>query len=288
MHLDLDVEGNPISAFVASLPGRNIDLMVEGASAHPRQIIGAKATAVGRGVERVMDRLGAVQAGDSMPLDATELCEDFRRLIYDATELFDVYSQLVPDRLEKAGRTAKSAVATYRAAAKRLRDPWALMCNKFKHGGSRLAYNRAVSTEGRGTSHGYILISPRDGTSMILDEQVHRSPERRATFARKLHELVHAILRTDLNAAKLVRALPDCSAPPIAINDLSFPFYGSLQSLAAARIVVGAEPSIFDGVGLPGDGTLRLIRKSADAIINAFHGTTQYVGDGHSTTFSFI
>src|SRR5206468_822953 len=130
--------------------------------------------------------------------------------------------------------------------------------------------------------------SPQGGTTMARDGQVHKGREQRATFARKLHELVHAILRIDLNAAKLAAALPDGDGSATPVNELAFPFGSSLESLASAYVVVGAEPTVFDGIELPGDGTIALVRKSADCVIHDFKGTTHIVGDGHSTSYSFV
>jgi hypothetical protein len=222
----------------------------------------------------------------SVTPSANEVGESFRRLVYSATELFDFYAQLLPDRLRKGDRQAKAALSSYKSAAKRLREPWALMCNKFKHAGAQLAYARADSDRDIATSHGFILLTPSRGDAMLRDEQVHKRPERRASFARKLHELMHAVLRVDHNAAKLIDAQPDGDAPELNPATLAFPFSSSLQRLARKRIYVGAERVTFDGIALPGDGTVSLVKVTGIPLFE-FAGTTLLTADGHSRTYSF-
>lgn len=289
MRLKLDTEGNPISSFAATLSGRRIDLMAGGDGSHPLQLLGPRSRGVASAITAVLDALD----GLPFPLEGAkgvaqrDLCDAFRRLTYDATELFDLYAQMLPARLARQNKRTAKEIAEYKRVATRLRHPWSLLCNKFKHSGASLAFNRCRSEWTGEISDGYIVLSPQDGASMFADKQVHTPPERRASYLRKLFELTHAILRTDLNAAKLIKQMPDDDdAQPITERTDSYPFGIFLGRLNRSLVILAEEPATFDGFKLSRD-TVELVKCEGRSLRGPIKGTTMLRGDGYTNAFSF-
>lgn len=288
MELKLDSDGNPTSALFAALSGKHINLTDKKGEAHLLQVIAPKAREVGSSMQRLLDKLEALPNfwDDVKDFDYEAVGDSYRRLIYDVTELLDAYAQMLPAIL-KQNKDARSALKTFEPIAKRLRDPWSLMCNRFKHKGAQISHSRFRHRSTLLVSHGYMFLKPAQGDSMLLDTDVHKPPERRATYARRLHELMHAIFRLDLNAAKLVNSIPDQPNQAPKDYNFNFPFAGALQRLDKMRVVVAErESTSFDGVALVGD-TVQLVRMHAAKVPDPCEAMTQFKGDGFTSTFAF-
>jgi hypothetical protein len=183
--------------------------------------------------------------------------------VYDAVELLDAYSQLLPSRIGELQGAEKSAMKTYQSSAKRLRAFWALLCNRCKHEAAQINFLWAVSDRNGRTSARYLVSTYRGGDSLVRDDLVHRGRRAGLGLVRSAHELAHALLRTDFAAGKLIRALADQNTAALPVIGPELPVGTSLRRIAALPATRHSdEPSVHDGLSWKAD-SIKLTRLTA-------------------------
>jgi hypothetical protein len=257
IELPLNPDRDLPSLFTRALAGRRFDL--DGGKPGDVHLYTALATCWRKGSETatiLLRELRQLQATSSASnhYDEGPLPQALRALIYAATEVFDLYHQTIPKRLESGrGRPEVQRVREYQAAVKRLRDPVSLMCNRMKHQYREIVTGRIVSRVTGEMTFVYRINVAQDGVQ-LPDRDVHREGGF-ASFERTLHEIVHGLLRADFKAGELVRGLSDNCNVAIELKGPS--------GLGLARVLDGlsdrtptvahSEPGRFDGVQVLAD-----------------------------------
>ncbi|MGX9143488.1 hypothetical protein [Mesorhizobium sp. 128a] len=286
MELLLGEKGHPSSALVAALVGRRLSL--DGGKpggAHPVQSIHAVWRVFSSSLLSFAVELEAVQFATKP--DGDRVTDAFRRIIYDATEVFDVYSQLLVERIGPFPSSDKKRLKDYQVAAKRLRDPWAIICNKCKHSGAHVGFVWAVSeTTGRASPR-FMICSYRNGDSLVRDDEVHKGRRGGTSLAKAALEMLHALLRVDIQAAKFVGLLVDKQAEAIPEMSAELPIGEGLRKLVAIPATAYPdEPTPFDGLRVE-EGKILLTRTFAERLLAPIKISTTLPGDGVTKTFSF-
>jgi hypothetical protein len=254
------------SLFTRALAGRRIDL--GGGKPAEVHLYTALAACWRKGSETaatLLSELRKLQATSpaSKNYDEGPVPQALRALIYAATEAFDLYHQTIPKRLEGGrGRPEVQRIREYQAAVKRLRDPVSLMCNLMKHQYREIVTGRIVS-QVTGEATFVYRINVAHGGIQVPDRDVHRAGGF-ASVERTLHEIVHGLLRADVKAGELVRALSDNHGLAIELKGpSSLGLAGVLDGLdERTPTVAHSEPGLFDGVQVLADQVL-LTRVSA-------------------------
>lgn len=285
--MSLDQNGNPISQLALALAGRTLAENCGDDQAHLYQSLSPKIRRFSKAFKRFVNQLEKVTPpfpGKDAPIEP--LLSTFRTLIYDSTELFDFYAQVLPNRLMES-RPHKSIGKDYKVVAKRLRSRWALMCNLLKHDTCDVAYTCGVSANGVAATHGFMFVRAVNGDQMVIDTDIHNPPERRTSFLKALHELLHHTFRIDINAAKAIQKLPhDPAGTAFSDINLSFDLGHELTWLARQKVFGFNESPMFDAVlVLPEE--LRLIRRMAAILPGPASIMTSHQADGQTRTFPF-
>lgn len=278
MELRLNEKGNALSALPGALSSRTLDLK---GGAHPNQVLGSNWRNFSGRLRSVVDdihRLSLLQKPEQ-----STVTESFRDLTYSATELFDSYSQFLVDRLGGLARADKGKLQDFRTMAKRLRSPWAVICNKFKHSGAQIALIRGMSP----FTARFLLLAYKDGDSLIRDDDVHLGHSGGICLVKSTLEMVHGLLRVDFQATRFIASL-EPQLPASEVRYVTLDVGESLPRLMGmSATVVPGEPSRFDGIELEG-GLLRLARCTAERLPTTMQLTTALSGDGHTKTISFM
>ena len=268
IRLTLTPNGDLPSQLTLALRGRAVDLAPEttdephlytGLALRWRSVVETASHAL-----RELRQL-QVEASDAVfkPAAATVA---LKNLIYAATELYDLYAQALPKRLE-AGRPKADvrAIRDYQGRVKRLRDPIALMCNRMKHNYRDIVGGRIVSEPSGAMTFVYRINVARDGLQRG-DPDIHQD-DAFYSIERTLHEILHGLLRADHNAAGLVGQLSDNADQVMA---LSGPKQLGLAAILTdltgqTPIVASSEPARFDGLAIKGNELL-LVRVAAKKV----------------------
>lgn len=283
MKLQLRENGNPRSALISALEGRRLDLMAGRPGAHPVQSISARWRVFSASLSVLVTELESFRI--AVKPDGQKAIDDFRRLTYDATEIFDAYTQLLVDRLEALG--SKTDLRQFKTSSKRLRAPWATICNKFKHSNAQIAFVWAVSKSAGLTSPRFMILSYRDGKALIRDDEVHKGQRSGVCIVKASQELLHALLRVDLQAAKLVGEVADQSCSPMPAYSGEIPIGNVLRHLVALEATALPDESTpFDGLAID-EQNVHLVRLMAKRLADPVEATTTLTADGITRTFSF-
>lgn len=207
MHIPLSGQGNPELPFITACAGRRIDLSGKEGEAHLLQLIPARWRSFGTLFEQFVTELTAVES-QTEP-DGTVLIEAFRRVIYDATELFDCYTNLLPKRITANSKKEREALADFRTMGRRLRSFTATLCNRCKHAGAQLQFLWGRSTTNGRTSARVLVQVYKDGTALLRDDEVHKGQMAGLGLVRITQELVHNLLRVDRAAGLLIGGIED-------------------------------------------------------------------------------
>lgn len=291
IEIRLDDKGNAFPSFMTAANSRKIDLSSSNLNeVHPFQALGPAWIRVIHSLGNFSDKLQIMEMHlHTKPRpDSASLLNEFRSLIYSATELFDIYSQLIPNRLGiNRGRNEQKLIKKYATSCKRLRNPTAILCNKFKHGSRQLALTSVVSDVSGHGCFGFMVTAYRDGDALVRDEDVHKRPESSAAFRKRVNEIVHALLRVDYNASLLLGKLSENS--PTELTPPSEPLIPSKLVAEFTDIVVymsADEGLMFDGLELEG-AALFLTRKAGIILPDPSRRTTTLQGDGVTRKFTF-
>lgn len=281
MELVLDENGNPVSAAIVALGGRRLDLSTGQEGPHPLQALSVRWRSLSSSLLNVVTELESLSV---VKPDGSAAVEAFRKLTYDATELFDAYTNLLVSRLTPFA--PRRDLKEYSTAAKRWRDPWALMCNRFKHDSAQIVFVSGKSKVNGLTFLGFMVLAYRNGDALIRDVAVHKEGQEAFSLARTCAEILHGLFRVDLLAAKLIRATPDTDATQLSVVPGGIALAQTLQRLMALNFNVFGKSAIpFNSFEL---GTsLSLCRQNSRRLPDPAQITTTVRGDGVTRTFSF-
>jgi hypothetical protein len=264
MYLPLSQDGDPCSAFLAALPGRRLALEDQKSGVHPVQAIGPRWRAFGTSLGQLVARIEALNL--CIEPDGDEAMEAFRRMLYDTTELFDVYANLLPKGIAPGNAREREAHREFEKASTRLRGPWATICNQCKHQSAQLHFLW-------GTSDGvscprFLVCVYRDGNSLIRDEVVHKKKMGGIGLVRATQELLHALFRIDIRAGKLIDAMADRACDAIPSFAAELPIGACARRAAALPVTIYSdEPVLHDGIVFSAN-RLELTRVGATRLAN--------------------
>jgi hypothetical protein len=270
------------SHLCSALAGRRINL--DGGKANNVHLYTALATRwrnVARCAARLLSdlrRLQAAPASESQ-LDDTEIIASLTAFIYASTEALDLYHQTLPSRLEdKRTKSEVKSIRAYQGSVKRFRDPIAQICNSMKHEHRSILAARLVSIASGQVVFVYRINTVRNGVQ-VPDARVHKG-EGFASFERTLHEILHALLRTDHLAGELVSTLSDNNQVAIDLKgSQNLGLADILADLGRRRPIVAlAEPGRFDGIEIHGSA-VSLARVTADKLPEPTRRTVRFTVD---------
>lgn len=287
MNIGLDSDGNVPRSLLAALSGRRITLCANPEDAHPLQLLSVGWRQVQSSFEALLDELEALPR--TPPTRRADVTKPFRDLIYGATELFDIYAQLIPARLALSGVANKKAIREYREVAKRLRSPTAQLCNRFKHAGAQLAFVWAESLVTKVWSARYMVMVHSRGDALVADKEIHaKGKPNSISFAKTLHEQVHALLRVDAHASLLIDSISDDGNAKVSPTYKGALRVGNIlrRIVALSPTVLPGESHMYDGVELE-EGELRLVRRAAHRIEHPMNISTSSIADGVTRSFPF-
>lgn len=283
IELSLNADRDLPSAFTRALVGRCINLDGD-EKLEEVHLYTALATSWRKGSEAatlLVGELRQLQATSSASKNYDErgVSQALKTLIYAATEVFDLYHQTIPKKLEVGrGKTEVKLIRTFQGIVKRFRDPVSMMCNRMKHDYREILTGRFVSEITGETTYVY-RINAAYGSVQMADQKVHRDTGF-ASFERTLHEIVHGLLRADFKAGDLVGTLSDNHSLAIELKGPS--------SLGLARVletlgdglptVAYSEPGQFDGVQLHADKAV-LTRVTARKVPESTRRTMKAIVD---------
>lgn len=270
-----------ISGLSSVLAGRQLDLKGGG---HPNQVISSSWRTFSSSLTNVVDELEAIPF--LAKPETSKVTDSLRQLTYDATEVFDAYAQLLIDRLGPPLRADKSKFQDYRRVVKRLRDPWALICNKFKHAGAQIAFIQSI-TPGAFSAR-FMMLAYKNGDSLVRDDEIHRGMPSGICIIKATQELTHALLRVDYQATAFAASLTKQSTGGGVGPETILSIGASLRRLLEMQATVLAhESDRFDGLELE-SGVVRLVRRTAHRLPTNLRLSTSMSSDGHTKSFSFM
>lgn len=286
MQVALAPDGNPLSPFLTACAGRRISLGNGEDGPHPLQVIPARWRDLAPSLAAFATDLEAVTLGSEE--ERIAVVNSFRRVVYDAVELFDAYAQLLPARLGRRHGSERSALKTYESTAKRLRAFWALLCNRCKHEAAQISFLWAVSEKNGRTSARYLVSTYSGGDSLVRDDIVHKGQRAGLGLVRAAHEFAHALLRTDLAAGKLIEALADQNMDPLPVIGPELPIGTTLKKIAALPATRHLdEPSLHDGL-IWKPGVIELTRVTAADLGARVHMQASITFQPPTRTYSIL
>ncbi|MCM3420151.1 hypothetical protein [Sphingopyxis alaskensis] len=243
MRFPLDKKGNPTSHFIIASAGRRLALGKDG-DAHVIQSIISKwhdfsfrLAEFSKELE-VFESLGALYKG--------EIAKHFKDVNYSATELFDVYSIMIPSRLNNC--VPKSILRDYRETSKSRRDLAAKICNASKHGATELQKIWVASHHTSTAGSRIRLCKYVDGEALDFHPDVHDKKTDSFGIVRFAQELVHNLLRLDLLAANLIKKLPDQECVPVKEVTVSLEIGESIRRLEKLIVThIAGQTPFYDG-----------------------------------------
>lgn len=247
--ISLDPNGEPQSQFVLHSAGRRLNLGQSG-EPHVIQRVFSGWTTVSSALHDLSSELLIVEGAKGTP-DGEMVAKHFRKFIYDATELFDVYAQMLPSRLNASSRISKDAINDYKKIAKNHRDFSASLCNRCKHFGTEIKFLWCRSKDSGLGSSRFIACAYTDGDSLLRDEQIHHGNSSGIGITRTAYEIIHGLFRIDIAAASLLKKLPDQNTAPLKEVAPSLRIRKSLDILTKLTPThLDFETSMYDSVAL--------------------------------------
>ena len=283
MHLDVTSTGQPISAFLRACAGRSIDLSGSGGGPSPLQVIPAQWRQLSGSLTKFAAELPSIES--SFEPEGDELVQSFRHTIYDAVELFDSYTALLPGKMSPKDAVEKRRLREYAATAKRLRDFAGKVCNRCKHNGAQLKFLWARSPVNGRTGARLLVSSYAEENALLRDDTIHKGRMAGMGLVRLGQQLGHNLLRVDRAAGGLIEGWPDGDGLPLATIDPTLPVGPALRLLADLRATRHAdEAASHDGMVFEGDH-IELVRVGAESLganvsmrakLTVEAGTTRY------------
>jgi hypothetical protein len=250
--LPLNQDRDLTSSFTGALTGRRIDLDGENPDAvhlYTALSIGwRKGSEAATALLRELKRLQATSPS-AKTYDGNTIALALRVFIYSATEIFDLYNQTIPKRLERARcKSEIKLIRDYQAVVKRLRDPVAKMCNLMKHDHREISTCRIVSESTGDMTFVYRINVSKRGVQ-LPDQDVHGKTGF-SSIEKTFHEILHGLLRADYRAAELVHELSDnCNLAISLKGATNLGLAGIFEGLGRNHpIIASSESGRFDGV----------------------------------------
>lgn len=231
MDIPLSAAGDPELPFLVACSKRSIAFSGEADAPHPLQLIPAKWRALAEPLQVFVDELVAV--GAAYDPDGKPLVEAFRRLIYEATELFDCYANMLPKRIRTQSKSERQTLTEFKDTAQRLRGFAGQLCNRCKHESAQLQFLWGRSESNGRTSARLLVQVYKAGNALLRDDQIHKGRMAGLGIVRLGHELAHNLLRIDRAVAKLVLKIGVQDGPERASVSPAVPVGAPLRQLAA-------------------------------------------------------
>lgn len=261
MHIPLSSQGNPELPFLTACAGRAIDFAGKEDEAHPLQLVPARWRAFSSSFAEFVDELASVET--ELEPDGKALIAAFRRVSYDATELFDCYTNLLPSRVDPCSKKERQALKEYRYVGQRLRRFIANLCNRCKHAGAQLQFLWARSSIHGRVSARLLVQVYEGGNALLRDDTVHKGKMAGLGLVRVGHELAHNLLRMDHAAAQLIKTLEDRAVAPMDAVSAEIPIGATLRRLGTLKATRHSDENP-DHYGLVfGPGVIKLTRVTA-------------------------
>ncbi|MFB0872147.1 MULTISPECIES: hypothetical protein [unclassified Sphingobium] len=241
MQIPLSSQGNPELPFLTACATRTVDFAGAEDEAHPLQLVPARWRAFSILFTEFVDELADVEA--EFKPDGTALIAIFRRVVYEATELFDCYTNLLPSRINPCSKGERQALKEFRNVGQRLRSFTANLCNRCKHASAQLQFLWAQSSTNGRVSARLLVQVYKGGNALLRDDKVHRGKMAGLGLVRIGHELAHNLLRIDCAAARLMNVMEDRVVEPMAAVSAEIPIGAALRRLSTLEATRHSDES---------------------------------------------
>lgn len=217
----------------------------------------------------------------------TSLLKAFEDLCYKATEMFDVFTQMIPNAINfRPSSEFKKIAIDYADTIKKRRDDWAFICNKIKHNNNVLFAIRQRCLQSGETISGFALYQPVPPSGMFRNKNFHKG-ERSRPFDIALRQLVHDIMRCDLAAAETLKKLPQTTSEKDQVRIPTYQIRSKLELLGERRVLAGDhQKTMFDGFVMDNDG-VHFNRSHAETMTGSIEIRLNFRGDGFTNQYEF-
>lgn len=214
----------------------------------------------------------------------TSLLKAFEELCYKATEMFDVFAQMIPNAINlRPSSDFKKISIDYAETIKKRRDDWAFICNKIKHNNNVLIPIRQKSLRSAETVSGFALYQPVPPSSMMRNKIFHKS-ERSRPLDIALRQLVHDVMKCDLTAAETLKKLPATSEKD-QVHIPTYKICSKLELLGKRRVLAGDhQKTMFDGFVIDNDG-VHFARSQAETLTGEVQVIANFCADGFTNEY---
>lgn len=280
--LTLSKSGNPQShlpSVLRAIPQLNPPV---GGGSHIYQVLMVKWRKVYVSLNRFIQELDSIRDDFTSEKLSSEYVDLFLSFIYDSTELFDVYNQLIPSQVDKL--VSKDKLKDYKAASKRLRSSCAELCNTSKHATRDFAPIRIHCLSRGIVSNRFIVRKHVAPTSLLRDEKFHGDLHHGACPVTWSIETIHRLLRCDHAAYKLLSDAVEIAEPSSYYKE-SGDIISKLLSYPPCYVFEGE--SLIDGISIR-DGNLILERVKSTQIKGPIKGASQALFDGIIDSIHFV
>lgn len=290
--LPTDQAGNPISTLLTGLSKRKVPLTYASGDPNPVAALGVAFRQLAGSLAAFLDALDSVLAtskvADLSADRSNALAEHFRQVVYRMTEALDFYAFALPGAFgDKRRRSLRAAGRDYRAAIKRHRDHWALICNKLKHNGNVLV-PVAINYVPFGPNVLGVGVCSYQSDILAPNPMVH--PNQKALgYAAELHRLAADILKCDVAAGLLASSAEEDAGAPV-LPDLSggtLPL-GMLLARIALLTPVGMGEKRTQEVIALAPGKIRIARQFLPLPSFAGRAQMHFFGDGFTRGFGLF
>lgn len=286
---EFDGNGKVISATVAALSGRRIQISNAATATHPFRSISFSSMRFSEALSKFLEVLENAERKLETPESTPDapLPQAFEDLCYRAAELFEVYKKL-PNSIEfRPNRNFKDIAKHYRSAVDNATDDWCKLCNFIKHNSNVIAPIRYKFLRSGIVVRGFGLLKPKHEAALEVNNLFHQRGERRRSFNIALQQMVYGIFRCDSLAAEVINKLPDQDCENLPIHETSFDIGDSARRIEARHdFAVPTQAAMFDGFNITESGLL-LHRKRALFVLEDADVESSFKADGYTRTFPY-
>jgi hypothetical protein len=287
--VQLNADVDLTSATVSALSGRRVRILEEDGAVHPFRSLAASCSRFAQALEEFLNVLDSAEAKGIDPRDTkAPVPGSFEVLCYRAAEVFEVYEKL-PGAIELLdSKKYKQEVRRYKEAIKSASRDWNLLCNAMKHASNSIAYTQYRFVGFVPVVSGFSLCAPKRGAMLDINKNFHQGSERVRAFNTELQHLIYSLIRCDVVAGDVIRALPEQECGELPLNSLNLNIGKSLVRIAhRPDVALPNQKSMFDGITLA-PPKLVLRRKQAKFIRSRYEARSSYSGDGFTQIFPII
>lgn len=286
--VSFDDEGNIQSSFGRAWVDHQVPINVGDDILHPCRSIAMGSIKFSNAFNDAVDALIASDLYEGMNKGAfTSLLKAFEDLCYKATEMFDVFTQMIPNAINfRPSSEFKKIAIDYADTIKKRRDDWAFICNKIKHNNNVLFAIRQRCLQSGETISGFALYQPVPPSGMFRNKNFHKG-ERSRPFDIALRQLVHDIMRCDLAAAETLKKLPQTTSEKDQVRIPTYQIRSKLELLGERRVLAGDhQKTMFDGFVMDNDG-VHFNRSHAETMTGSIEIRLNFRGDGFTNQYEF-